>query len=40
MAKRKPNWRPPTITYNAGYLATFAATVGQADVGCVGNRVR
>ena len=37
LAKRKENWRPPTIRYDVGYLASFAATCGQADVGCVGN---
>ena len=37
LAKRKAIWRPPTIGYDVGYLATFAATAGQADVGCVAN---
>ena len=40
LAARRANWRPPTLTYDAGYLATFAATAGQADVGCVPNLQR
>lgn len=40
LARRKENWRPPTLTYDVGYLATFAATAGQADVGCVANLSR
>jgi dihydroxyacid dehydratase/phosphogluconate dehydratase len=35
LARRWENWRPPTITYDRGYLASFAATAGQADRGCV-----
>lgn len=37
LTTRRTNWRPPTLTYDVGYLATFAATAGQADVGCVAN---
>lgn len=35
LARRREYWRPPTITYDRGYLASFAATAGQADRGCV-----
>ena len=38
LAARRENWRPLRRRYDVGYLATFAATAGQADVGCVPNR--
>lgn len=33
--RRKSNWKPQPLTYARGYLADFAATVSQANHGCV-----
>ncbi len=35
LAYRRARWQPPQITYVRGYLADFAATVTQANDGCV-----
>ncbi|MEI8383353.1 MAG: dihydroxy-acid dehydratase [Planctomycetota bacterium] len=35
LARRKSNWKPQARTYTRGYLADFAATVSQANHGCV-----
>ncbi len=35
LARRKSNWKPQPRTYTRGYLADFAATVSQANHGCV-----
>ena len=35
LAARRAAWQPPSLRYDVGYLATFAATAGQADIGCV-----
>ena len=35
LATRRAHWTAPTLRPDVGYLATFAATAGQADVGCV-----
>lgn len=34
-ATRRESWRPPSAKPVRGYLADFAATVAQADAGCV-----
>ncbi|RLS45468.1 MAG: dihydroxy-acid dehydratase [Planctomycetota bacterium] len=33
--RRRQQWQPPTIKHARGYLADFAATVAQANHGCV-----
>ncbi len=35
LARRKSEWKPQLRTYSRGYLADFAATVSQANHGCV-----
>ena len=35
LARRKSDWKPQLRTYSRGYLADFAATVSQANHGCV-----
>lgn len=35
LTARRLQWQPPTLTYQRGYLADFAATVMQAQDGCV-----
>ena len=35
LSRRRSGWRPPTIRHSRGYLADFAATVAQANHGCV-----
>ena len=35
LARRKSEWQPQPRTYSRGYLADFAATVSQANHGCV-----
>ncbi|MCA9246917.1 MAG: dihydroxy-acid dehydratase, partial [Planctomycetales bacterium] len=39
LAARRAAWRPRQLVYQRGYLADFAATVTQANQGCV-SRVR
>ncbi len=39
MSKRQAAWQPPDLKYKRGYLADFAATVAQADQGCVSRHV-
>ncbi|MBX3437994.1 MAG: dihydroxy-acid dehydratase [Planctomycetaceae bacterium] len=35
LAARRQQWRPPSLAHGRGYLADFAATVTQANAGCV-----
>ncbi len=35
LERRRAKWTPPTLRYRRGYLSDFAATVTQADQGCV-----
>jgi len=35
LGRRRAAWRAPRIRHQRGYLADFAATVAQADRGCV-----
>ena len=35
LGRRRQAWQAPTINYARGYLADFAATVAQANNGCV-----
>ncbi|MCA9265548.1 MAG: dihydroxy-acid dehydratase [Planctomycetales bacterium] len=35
LSRRRANWERPQLGYERGYLADFAATVSQADAGCI-----
>ena len=39
LAARQEAWTPPELKHSRGYLADFAATVSQADSGCVSHWV-
>ncbi|MFP6907401.1 MAG: dihydroxy-acid dehydratase, partial [Verrucomicrobiota bacterium] len=39
LAARRDAWTPPELKHSRGYLADFAATVSQADSGCVSHWV-
>ena len=39
LASRRAAWTPPKLKHTRGYLADFAATVTQADSGCVSHWV-
>jgi len=35
LARRRRTWEPPELRHVRGYLADFAATVAQANDGCI-----
>lgn len=39
LTRRRAAWKPPSRAYARGYLADFAATVSQADQGCVSRAI-